>query len=147
MPRCDCRLVLLLGSALLLSWSAPARTASVDWQKVAPADAGLSPDLALRLDPVVRDGRLPNLHAVVARGSRLVLERYYDGQDERWGESFGTAAFGPGVKHELRLVSKSIVGLLSGVALAEGPVPALAQPLVDHFGTPTSPTRSRRRSL
>ena len=134
MPRFDRGLVLIVGSALLSLFSTHIPAALADWQSVAPADAGFAPDLALRLDRAVQDGRLSNLHAVVVvRDGRLVLERYDDGPDERWGEPLGTIAFGPEVKHDLRSVSKSIVGLLYGIALAEGRVPALDQPLVDHF--------------
>jgi hypothetical protein len=49
---------------------------------------------------------------------KLVLERYLEGADERWGRSLGTVTFGPEVQHDLRSVSKSIVGLLYGIALA-----------------------------
>jgi CubicO group peptidase (beta-lactamase class C family) len=52
----------------------------------------------------------------------------------------------PEVKHDLRSVSKSIVGLLYGIALADGQVPAPGQPLVDHFPYPdlaTDPARAR----
>ena len=76
---------------------------------------------------------------LVARGGKLVLERYLEGPDERWGQPLGAVAFGPEVKHDLRSVSKSIVGLLYGVALAEGKVPALDQPIVDHFPYRISP--------
>jgi CubicO group peptidase (beta-lactamase class C family) len=146
MPRLPCRLVLLLGSALLsLSAVSPA---SADWQSVAPADAGFAPDLAQRLDRAVQEGRLPNLHAVVAaRGGRLVLERYYDGQDERWGEPLGTVKFGPETRHDVRSVSKSVVGLLYGIALADGKVPALDQPLVDHFPYPDLAADPARRRM
>ena len=90
--------------------------------------------MAERLDDAVGRGELPNLHAVVvARRGKLVLERYYEGPDQRWGEPLGTIAFGPEVKHDIRSVSKSIVGLLYGIALAEGWVPALDQSLVDQF--------------
>ena len=64
--------------------------ASGDWQSVAPETAGFAADLASRLDQAVHDGRLPNLHAVVvARLGKLVLERYLEGIDERWGEPVG----------------------------------------------------------
>jgi CubicO group peptidase (beta-lactamase class C family) len=87
-----------------------------------------------QLDHAVRRGEFPNLHAVVvARHGKLVLERYYEGADERWGQPLGTIAFGPAVKHDVRSISKSVVGLLYGIALAEGRVPTLDQPLVDQF--------------
>jgi CubicO group peptidase (beta-lactamase class C family) len=138
------RLMLIGGSVLL---SGHGHTALADWQSIAPQMAGFAPDLADRLDRAVQDGRLPNLHAVVvARGGKLVLERYDDGPDERWGEPLGRVSFGPEVKHDLRSVSKSVVGLLYGIALADGRVPALDQPLVDHFPYPdlaTDPVRRR----
>jgi CubicO group peptidase (beta-lactamase class C family) len=97
-------------------------------------DAGFEPNVAGRLEDAVRRGELPNLHAVVvARDGKLVLERYYAGPDERWGQPLGTVTFGPEIKHDLRSISKSIVGLLYGIALAEDRVPALDQPIIDRF--------------
>jgi CubicO group peptidase (beta-lactamase class C family) len=146
MPRLR-RLMLIVGSVLSLS-SAHSHTASADWQSIAPEKAGFAPDLADRLDRAAQDGRLANLHAVVvARDGKLVLERYYDGPDERWGEPLGTVAFGPEVKHDLRSVSKSIVGLLYGIALADALVPALDQPLVDHFPYPDLAADPARRRM
>lgn len=104
------------------------------WTTIPPADAGFSPDVAERLDDAVRRGELRNLHSVlVVRGGRLVVERYYEGRDERWGRPLGSIKFGPDIKHDVRSISKSIVGLLYGIALAEGKVPALDRPLVDQF--------------
>jgi CubicO group peptidase (beta-lactamase class C family) len=116
--------------------SSPAQdTASpVVWPTVSPAEAGFADDVAARLDAKVADGSFTNLHGVVvARGGALVVERYYSGQDERWGEPLGEVAFGPEVKHDLRSVSKSIVGLLYGIALDAGKVPAVETPLLDGF--------------
>src|SRR5262249_14602773 len=105
-----------------------------DWQVLSLADAGFAEDLGERLDAAVRRGGLANLHAVVVpRHGKPVLERYYAGRDERRGEPLGTVTFGPEVKHDLRSVSKSVVGLLYGIALGEGRVPALDRPLVDQF--------------
>jgi CubicO group peptidase (beta-lactamase class C family) len=105
-----------------------------EWQSVAPVAAGFAPNVGDLLDDAVERGDVSNLHAVVvARHGKLVLERYYEGADERWGQSLGTVTFGPDVKHDLRSVSKSIVGLLYGIALDEGRAPALDLPLVDRF--------------
>jgi CubicO group peptidase (beta-lactamase class C family) len=105
-----------------------------DWQSIAPAEAGFAPDVGARLDAAVARGDFANLHAVVVvRHGKLVLERYHAGRDERWGQPLGTVTFGPEVKHDIRSISKSIVGLLYGIALAEGKVPALERPLVDQF--------------
>jgi hypothetical protein len=93
-------------------------------------------------------GSLPNLHGVVvARHGKLVLERYLEGADECWGRSLGTVTFGPDVQHDLRSVSKSIVGLLYGIALADGLVPAIDRPLVDHFPYPDLAADPQRRRM
>ncbi|MEZ5931985.1 MAG: serine hydrolase [Alphaproteobacteria bacterium] len=99
-----------------------------------PGEVGIEPGLDARVDAAVSRGELPNLHAVlVARHGKLALERYYRGQDERWGQPLGDVAFGPEVKHDIRSISKSIVGLLYGIALSEGKVPPLDRPLLEQF--------------
>jgi CubicO group peptidase (beta-lactamase class C family) len=53
--------------------------------------------------------------------------------DETWGRPLGTVAFGPETLHDLRSVTKSLVGLLYGMALADGKVPPPDAVLVDQF--------------
>ncbi|HYD63958.1 serine hydrolase [Azospirillum sp.] len=99
-----------------------------------PQDAGFSADLGERLEAGVRSGLLRNLHAVlVLRAGRLALERYFDGPDESWGRPLGTVAMGPDTLHDLRSVTKSIVGLLYGIALERGLVPPPEAPLLAQF--------------
>jgi CubicO group peptidase (beta-lactamase class C family) len=108
--------------------------ASSEFRKAAPADAGFAPDLGARLDELVTSGRAWKLHGVVIlRKGALVLERYEAGEDEIGGDSIGRVAFGPDTLHDLRSVTKSILGLLYGVALTQGKVPAPDQPLLDAF--------------
>jgi CubicO group peptidase (beta-lactamase class C family) len=88
-------------------------------------------ELGRRLDVGVQEGRFSNLHAVVLTdGEELLFERYFDGIDERWGTSLGTVSFAHDTLHDLRSVTKSVVGLLYGIALDEGKVPSLDQSLV-----------------
>lgn len=98
---------------------------------VAPAAAGFRPDLGERFDAGVRSGLLRDLHAVVvARRGQVVLERYFDGDDEAWGRPLGVVAHGPDTLHDLRSVTKSVVvGLLYGIALERGLVPPPETPL------------------
>lgn len=105
-----------------------------DWPLAAPAEAGFAPGLGEQLDAGVAEGRFENLHAVlVVRHGRLVLERYYAGEDERWGRRRGRVEFGPQQLHDLRSVTKSVVGLLYGIALGEGGVPPPEAPLLAQF--------------
>jgi CubicO group peptidase (beta-lactamase class C family) len=105
-----------------------------EWQTVPPAVAGFAPDLAERLDELVRAGRAPQLHGiVVARQGQIALERYGAGEDFKWGEALGSVRFGPDTLHDIRSVTKSIVSLLYGIALGRGQVPAPNEPLLRQF--------------
>jgi CubicO group peptidase (beta-lactamase class C family) len=76
-----------------------------------------------------------NLHGlIVLRNGRCVLERYFDGEDRQRGVGpIGHIAFTPGTLHDLRSCSKGIVGLLYGIALRDGLVPAPEAPLLSAF--------------
>ncbi|MGV7212795.1 serine hydrolase domain-containing protein [Bradyrhizobium sp. UFLA05-112] len=97
--------------------------ASVALPRAMPAIAA-SFDAAERLSGLERAGKLPGLHAfLVSQGGKLVFEHYGQGEDEAWDRALGHITFAPDVPHDLRSVSKSIVGLAYGLALAEGKVP------------------------
>ena len=103
------------------------------WDVTTPAEAGFSPDLDSDFEIARQAGTLPNLHGVVAaRGGRIFFERYLAGPDV--GRSpLGMVRFGPETLHDMRSVSKSVVGLLYGVALAAGQVPVPEANLLSQF--------------
>ena len=105
------------------------------WQPIAPADAGFAPDLDARLDRLIAEKRAWNLHGiVVVRNDRLALERYFEGEDRARGiGAIGRVAFKSDTRHDLRSCSKSIVGLLYGIALQRGKVPPPEAPLFSAF--------------
>lgn len=114
----------------------------------ATALPGLNPDIADKLAAGVASGLLPHLHAVVVeRAGTPVLERYDQGIDETWGQPLGVVSFEPDTLHDLRSVTKSVVGLLYGIALDRGLVPAPAAPLLAQFqqyaDLATDPTRQK----
>jgi CubicO group peptidase (beta-lactamase class C family) len=91
-------------------------------------------DFRARLAEMERDGRVSGVHTLlVSRGGRLLFEHYGTGDDESWGKPLGTVTLGPTVLHDLRSVTKSIVGMLYGIALADGKVPAPETKLYDQF--------------
>ncbi|WP_374384675.1 serine hydrolase domain-containing protein [Dongia sp.] len=104
------------------------------WQADAPTEHGFSAAFEPKLDGAVADGALPDLHGlVIAADGKRILERYVTGEDEAWGRPLGCVDFGPDTLHDLRSVSKSIVGLLYGIALGLGQVPAPEAPLLAQF--------------
>jgi CubicO group peptidase (beta-lactamase class C family) len=97
-------------------------------------EADVETDLGDRLDEVLSAGRAAGLHGlVVLRDGRPVLERYGAGEDFSWNEPLGRVTFGPDVLHDIRSVTKSIVALLYGIALADGLVPEPTEPLLSRF--------------
>ena len=91
-------------------------------------------DFAARLAEMQRDGRVSGLDALlVSRRGRLLFEYYGEGEAENWGKPLGKVTFGPTVLHDLRSVTKSIVGMLYGIALADGKVPPPEAKLYDQF--------------
>jgi CubicO group peptidase (beta-lactamase class C family) len=94
----------------------------------------VSGDFAKRLAAAEGDGRVSGLHALLVwRAGQLLFEHYGVGKDESWGKPLGEVTFGPTVLHDLRSVSKSIVGMLYGIALGDGKVPPPEAKLYQQF--------------
>jgi CubicO group peptidase (beta-lactamase class C family) len=99
-----------------------------------PESVGFAADLPERFETLLGSGRLQNLHGIVAlRKGRIVFERYFTGTDEVWGRPLGTVEFKADTLHDMRSATKSIVGLLYGIALGQGHVPAPDQSLLAQF--------------
>jgi CubicO group peptidase (beta-lactamase class C family) len=110
---------------------APAGTA---FGLATPESVGFSADLPKRFENLLASGGLQNVHGVVAlRKGRIVFERYFTGIDEIWGRPLGMVEFKADTLHDMRSVTKSIVGLLYGIALGQGHVPAPDQSLLAQF--------------
>ncbi|MBR1287018.1 serine hydrolase [Bradyrhizobium sp. AUGA SZCCT0177] len=137
------------GGILMGPLAGPVSAAAAAWQSISLREAGFDDDLPARLDKAIADKRIWNLHGVVVvRRGRLVFERYFEGEDTaRGNRPVGVVSFKPDTLHDLRSVSKSIVGLLYGIALAAGKVPApedrLMQSFPEYADLAADPARSR----
>ncbi len=90
--------------------------------------------IASRLDHLAASGALDRAHAVViTRDGATVAEHFRSGADARWGERLGVVEHGPATLHDLRSVTKTVTGLLYGIAHEEGLVPPPEARLVDHL--------------
>ena len=104
------------------------------WSIASQAEVGLDAERLCQLDAIIAQWPKANVHAVVVvRNGKLVMERYFAGEDERWGDKLGRVTYGPEMKHDLRSISKSVTELLVGIALAEGRYPALDSAVIDFF--------------
>jgi CubicO group peptidase (beta-lactamase class C family) len=130
---------LLFGAAAFVGNAASARGATPhEWETTTPAEEGFAPGFSTSLDQFVLSGQAKNTHSIiVGRHRRLVFEKYYAGDDQIRGENgrahFEHVGFSSERSHEMRSISKSIVSLLYGIALRQGMVPPLDQPLLAQF--------------
>jgi CubicO group peptidase (beta-lactamase class C family) len=109
-------------------------TATASLGFATPESVGFATVLPERFEALLASGRLQNVHGVVAlRKGRIIFERYFTGTDEVWGDPLGSVEFKMDTLHDMRSVTKSIVGLLYGIALEQGHVPAADQSLVAQF--------------
>jgi CubicO group peptidase (beta-lactamase class C family) len=99
------------------------------------AGRAFADDFQQRLAAAERDGKVSGLHALlVSKGGKTLFEHYGKGVNEDISRNTGDfVVFGPDVLHDLRSVSKSVVGLAYGVALAQGKVPPPEAKLYDQF--------------
>ena len=79
-----------------------------------------------------------NIHAVlVARGGRLVFERYFSGSDEVPGRFYGrrveTVTFNADTLHDMKSVSKSVASLALGIAINRGLIRSVNEPIFSFF--------------
>src|SRR5262245_59660966 len=104
------------------------------WTLATQADVGLDSAKLCELDSFIAQWPDANIHAVVVvRNGKLAMERYFAGEDERWGDKLGRVTYGPELKHDLRSISKSVTSLLVGIALSEGKFPPLDSSVFDAF--------------
>ncbi|SDF56120.1 serine hydrolase domain-containing protein [Bosea robiniae] len=130
----DRRTFLTAASAALVARQAAAQAPARQWQSQSLTEAGFKPDASERIEKAFAAGELKGLHGlVVLRHGKIAMEHYFSGADEIWGDSRGTVAFNADELHDLRSVSKSIVGLIYGIALGEGLVPKPAAPVLASF--------------
>ena len=90
--------------------------------------------MEIQLKAAFDAGELEGLHSVlVIREREIFAEAHFKGQDWSWGNDLGVRQHSADTLHDLRSVTKSIVSLTYGIALAEGKVPDVTASLVEQF--------------
>ena len=133
---------MLLGIVSWLLWLRPVgdrigpRPAPLDdgWAVSAPAAEGFNDAALTAAARSVLDAPF-DVHAIVVeRHGRLVAEYYQGGADRSVYSLISVRrSFGPADLHDVRSIGKSVTGLLYGIALANGEVPAPERPVAAAF--------------
>ncbi len=99
------------------------------WAVAAPADEGFDAAKLCAVGPALEDQS--NAHAVlVVRHGRLVYERYFAGEDQRWGQPLGRIGHDTATRHDLRSITKSVTSLLVGIAVDTGWIKDIDAPVL-----------------
>lgn len=119
-----------------------------DWKTANADSAGVDLTRLAILTRSIRAWPELGVHAIlIERSGRLIYEEYFNGFDEQWGgRSLGVVSMTAATRHDLRSVTKSVVSALVGIALGEGTIESLDQPVVRWFPEyPELDTPDRRR--
>jgi CubicO group peptidase (beta-lactamase class C family) len=104
------------------------------WKTASADSAGVDSPRLASLTETIRAWPELGIHAVlIERGDRLIYEEYFDGFDERLGQSLGRISMTRESLHDIRSASKSVVSALVGIAVAEKTIPSLDTPVLDWF--------------
>jgi len=104
------------------------------WRTGTPESVGIDSATLCPLIQRLEGWKEADIHSVlVVRHDKLVFERYFSGEDERWGRPLGTVNYDAGMVHDLRSISKSVVSLVLGIAVERGWVKSLDTPVLSYF--------------
>ncbi|HKR60007.1 MAG TPA: serine hydrolase [Pyrinomonadaceae bacterium] len=104
------------------------------WATADAQSQGVDRAALAKLTATIQEWPELGVHAIlIERHGKLVYESYFDGFDERWGTSLGRVSMTANSLHDLRSVTKSVISALSGIALSEGAIKSLDQPVVEWF--------------
>ncbi|MBA3769560.1 MAG: serine hydrolase [Blastocatellia bacterium] len=98
-------------------------------------DAGLDEAKIVAGTNEILNGTYPNIHSlIIIRNGRLVFEKYFTGEDFHRGKGrLGVVEHSRDTLHDMRSVTKSIVGLAVIHAFAKRKIKSLDQPIFEFF--------------
>jgi CubicO group peptidase (beta-lactamase class C family) len=100
----------------------------------ASEDAGLNAERLAALVEWLDGFPAANIHSVlVFRKGVLALEHYRTGSDQHWAEALPDFVHSAATKHDLRSITKSITSLLVGIALDQGLVARIDDPIFNYL--------------
>jgi CubicO group peptidase (beta-lactamase class C family) len=117
------------------------------WRIAHAQSMGVDPGRLAAMSAAVRARPDWNVHAIlIERNGHLIYEAYFDGEDAHFGMPLSKVSMSAESMHDLQSINKSVVSALVGIALSDGAIASLDQPLIDWFKEyPELDTPARRR--
>ncbi len=82
----------------------------------------------------INTGFYPNRHSLlIYKNDKLVLENYFTGRDNLWGQDIGIIAHSDYTLHDVRSISKSIVSACVGIAIDQGKIKSVDEKVFNFF--------------
>lgn len=99
------------------------------------AEQGLDEKMILAAVDSINNGVYSNIHSLlILKNNKLVLEKYFEGEDAIIGKGWvGLRQHDIDSLHDVRSVTKSIVGAAILIALANGQIESLDEPIFNYF--------------
>ena len=131
---------LILGLLLALgcTQSTPVETENENehfrFSERSPASLEMDTAMLRELTSRIEQQFFPNIHSIlVAKDGHLVFEEYFSGNDQNYGRDIGLIHHSDSTLHDLRSITKSIVSLAVGIALKDGLIKSVNQPIAEFF--------------
>jgi len=97
-------------------------------------EVGMDAKAINKLVQQIETGYFPNRHSLLLyKNQQLVLEKYFTGQDQIWGNDIGVVEHKLEALHDIRSISKSIVSACVGIAIAQGLIRDVHQNIFEFF--------------
>jgi len=97
-------------------------------------DVGIQSHVINELVDGIKTGLYPNRHSLlIYKDDKLVLEEYFLGKDQNWGYDIGIIQHNDTTLHDMRSVSKSVVSACIGIAISQGKIKSVDQPIFDFY--------------
>ena len=96
---------------------------------------GIDEAIINKIVAAINNGFYPNIHSLlIYKNEKLVFENYFSGRDQIWGEDLGTISHNEPDLHDVRSISKSVVSACIGIAIQNGLIKDVHQPIHQFFG-------------